>query len=134
MRPRACAAVLRNDTILMVRHRHGGRDYWTLPGGGIEPGETPAQAAVRELFEETGLNGVAVRPLFEEPYLDDGSLCFCWLLTLVEEAQEAAAGYDPEEAHLEAGERTLQEVARLPLDSMAEDGQVAQVIRALTAG
>lgn len=28
---------------------------WLVPGGGIDPGETPAEAAVRELFEETGL-------------------------------------------------------------------------------
>src|SRR5690606_42109346 len=31
------------------------RSWWFTVGGGIDPGETPHQAAVRELFEETGL-------------------------------------------------------------------------------
>jgi 8-oxo-dGTP pyrophosphatase MutT (NUDIX family) len=39
--------------LLLARHAEGG--VWVLPGGAIEPGEVPADAAVREMFEETGL-------------------------------------------------------------------------------
>lgn len=39
--------------LLLVRH-HEGND-WTTPGGMVEPGESPADAAVREMWEETGL-------------------------------------------------------------------------------
>ena len=39
--------------VLLARQAEG--DVWLLPGGAIEPAETPADAAVREMFEETGL-------------------------------------------------------------------------------
>jgi 8-oxo-dGTP pyrophosphatase MutT (NUDIX family) len=41
-------------------HEHGGE--WALPAGGVEPGETPEQAAAREFYEETGhmLDGEAL--------------------------------------------------------------------------
>ena len=38
-----------------MHRRRAGRDYYVVPGGGIEPGETPGSAAVREAEEETGL-------------------------------------------------------------------------------
>ena len=42
-----------DDRVLLVRHIEG--NTWTTPGGMIEPYETPADAAVRETWEETGL-------------------------------------------------------------------------------
>ncbi len=47
--------------VLLVRHRD--IDVWSTPGGSIEPNETPADAVVREVWEETGLYTQPVRLL-----------------------------------------------------------------------
>jgi 8-oxo-dGTP pyrophosphatase MutT (NUDIX family) len=50
------------ERILMLRQRHEDRDIWMIPGGGIEDEENAAEAAVREVREETGLE-IRVGPL-----------------------------------------------------------------------
>lgn len=53
------AVVTRTNELLMVtRGTEPGRGRWSLPGGRVEPGETLAEAVVRELEEETDLVGV----------------------------------------------------------------------------
>ncbi len=68
----AGAVVVREGRILLVRQAYGwalGR--WLIPNGALHPGETLAEAALRELHEETGLRGragamLAVRSLAGE--------------------------------------------------------------------
>ncbi len=46
------------DSILLVRRgRAPQAGRWSVPGGHVEPGETPEAAVLRELLEETGLTG-----------------------------------------------------------------------------
>ena len=54
IRVAAYGVLIDGDRILLAHWREGGHSGWTLPGGGIDPGEHPADAAVREIFEETG--------------------------------------------------------------------------------
>jgi len=48
---------------VIARLNRAGRVEWCLPKGHLEHGETPEQAAVREIEEETGIRGRVVRPL-----------------------------------------------------------------------
>ncbi|MDR0592183.1 MAG: NUDIX hydrolase [Bifidobacteriaceae bacterium] len=59
---------------VIARRNRAGRLEWCLPKGHLEPGESPAQAAVREIREETGIGGQVIKLLGTIDYwfLGDG--------------------------------------------------------------
>ncbi|MEU9026957.1 NUDIX hydrolase [Streptomyces sp. NPDC048383] len=82
-RQRVAAVIIRDGCVLMVRERgrgpsglHDGPEYWTLPGGGVEPGEDLEAAVRREVAEETGLRALEVRRAYEAPYPSGWTVCF----------------------------------------------------------
>jgi len=53
------AVAIDDGNLLLVRRgNEPGRGTWSVPGGRVEPGETIQEAVVRELREETGIEGV----------------------------------------------------------------------------
>jgi len=53
--------LIQDKKVLLVLHKK--LSIWLAPGGHLEPGELPHQAAEREVFEETGVHVRAVSPL-----------------------------------------------------------------------
>lgn len=59
--------VIYQNQVLILKRQKPSRDglgYWELPGGGLEYGETPHQALIRELKEETSLDIKIIKPVY----------------------------------------------------------------------
>ena len=69
----AMSIVTRGNKILMVRMYKGGKHFHAIPGGGIEEGETPEQAVIRELWEECSVHGEIIIKTCQYPNIRDTS-------------------------------------------------------------
>lgn len=102
----------REQKILMVRQHHQERHVWTVPGGGIEPGETSMEAAAREVKEETGLDVSVGRMIWHvEQLLPEKEPRFVNIFLASVLGGSAAVGSDPERS---------------------DDGQVIEEVRFMT--
>ncbi len=97
-----------DDKILMVRQQHEGRDIWMVPGGAIEEGENSYEAAVREVWEETGLEISVGRLIWHmEQVMPQGEQRFVNYFEGRVTGGQMELGMDPE---LDDGEQVLREV------------------------
>jgi predicted acetyltransferase/ADP-ribose pyrophosphatase YjhB (NUDIX family) len=122
-RPRAVAVVERDGKVLVIRRHLDGRDYAVLPGGGIEDGEAPADAVLRELREECTLDGEVAELLMEGGH--GGRQAFYYRVVGVEGEPvlggDEAAGQDESNQHhpMWASPKDLDLIGLLP-DGLTE--------------
>jgi 8-oxo-dGTP diphosphatase len=115
---RVAAVVERGGDLLLVRHQKPDRDdYWVLPGGRLEPGETIPECAVRELAEETGLAASFSGVLYLGEFLREGRHTIDVVVRVTLEGDDdAILGSDPEVAP--GAEPTLREVRWVSVDEL----------------
>jgi len=129
MLPGACAVVVDDrGRVLLCRRADTGK--WSLPAGAIDPGEQPADAAVREAYEETGVHIAVERlagALLREVTYPHGDVCqslTVWFRcraigghAVVNDEESLAVGwYSPEELP------ELDAVDQLRIDTALDDG------------
>ena len=114
-------AIVLDDSkrMLLVRQHHDGKDIWMVPGGGIEDGENAAEAAIREVEEETGLQiGVDGLLWHVEEVSGRGQRFVNFFLCHVDGyIQNLELGFDPE---LAEDAQVLPEVAFLDREDVAK--------------
>jgi 8-oxo-dGTP pyrophosphatase MutT (NUDIX family) len=88
-KPRARVLLVHENQALVVKNWLGAGG-WALPGGGIEPRETPAAAAIREVKEELGflIEPGALKPLGQYTSVERGGLRSRYHLFVVELTQK----------------------------------------------
>jgi 8-oxo-dGTP diphosphatase len=123
-RPRAFAAIIKNNYILMTKHVYPDGSFWTLPGGGLEAGETYEEAVIREVKEEVNLDVEVVDYLFTGRYSGGEERCF---LVRPLNDKEASLGHDPELGD----KQTLKEVKWHSHESVKDDLHVAKILEAM---
>jgi 8-oxo-dGTP pyrophosphatase MutT (NUDIX family) len=121
-RERASAVILKEGRILMVKIEDRGKSWWCLPGGTIEPGETPEQAVLRELREELNVQAVPRRRLYTAPMPNEVGIDYGIVVDLPTDVP--TLGDDP----------MVVGWAWRPLDRAGDSWQVARVREALGMG
>ncbi len=76
---RAVGILIKSNKILLIHRTREGKEFWVLPGGGVEKNEKVEDTVVREIKEEAGIKSEIVKLLYTHEYSDIGNQQFFYL-------------------------------------------------------
>lgn len=127
--PRARAIIIRDRAVALIERRRAGQCYYVFPGGGVEAGETPHDAARREAREELGLLVEVGKPVAETRHQGDAHTFF--LAEIV--GGQFGAGDGDEVRGLKPPERGAYTPVWLPVEELTSRSVYPRAIARLVA-
>ena len=127
MRRAARAIVFKDNQLLVIKRNKFGKEYFTLPGGGVDLGEVPEQTVRREIYEETSVQLGSIRLVFQEEAGDPYGTQYIYLADYA--AGEPALSPKAEEAFINELGQNMHEPMWLPIDKLASTPFVSEGLK-----
>jgi 8-oxo-dGTP pyrophosphatase MutT (NUDIX family) len=138
MRNRAGVVLIENNAVALIERHRAGIHYFVFPGGGMDAGESPEAAAVREMEEETGLR-VAMRQKLAVIHFGNASLQHYFLVERTGGEFGSGAGEEMSNLHPDDPNDGIYIPVWMPLMDLSEHdvypAQIAALVcRSVTQG
>lgn len=139
MRVRAGIVLIQDSKVALIERHRAGLDYFVFPGGGVDEGESPEQAAVREAMEELGIE-VAIKQKVAEIQFGSKSRQVYFLVEHVRGEFGTGAGEEYTDADPEDPEEGVYIPVWMPIQQLPEHPNIHPelvknlVIKSLTEG
>lgn len=119
MRIRAGIVLIKENNVALIERYRAGLHYYIFPGGGVDEGESPEQAAIREAMEELGIE-VAIRQKVAEVHLGYKSRQFYFLVEQIGGEFGTGTGEEFESSNLDNPQKGIYIPIWMSIDELSQ--------------
>jgi 8-oxo-dGTP diphosphatase len=139
MRVRSGIVLIQDGKVALIERHRAGLDYFVFPGGGVDEGESPEQAAIREAMEELGIE-IAIKQQIAEVHLGHKSRQVYYLVEQVSGEFGTGTGEEYTDADPANPEEGIYIPIWMPIEKLSQHKNIypesvaQQVIRSVRDG